>query len=74
MLLLLGPFQVKKHVNFYLKPLVDELLDLWHGTFLKASSLFGVVPVRCALMCVTCDLPATREVCHIRQFKGALNA
>ena len=65
-----GPREPKKHVNFYLKPLVDELLDLWHGTFLKASSLFGVVPVRCALMCVTCDLPATRKVCGFASYSA----
>ena len=56
-----GPKEPKKHMNSYLKPLVDELLQLWKGTYLTAPGVF--VPIRCALLCVSCDLPATRKVC-----------
>ena len=58
-----GPKEPKKHINTYLKPIVDELLKLWHGKLLRTSSIFGIVPVRCALTCITCDLPATRKLC-----------
>lgn len=65
-----GPREPKKHVNFYLKPLVEELLELWNGTLLKTSSLFGIVPVRCALICVSCDLPAIRKVCGFTSYSS----
>ena len=29
-----GPKEPKKHINGYLRPLVDELLGLWHGKLL----------------------------------------
>ena len=58
-----GPKEPKVHINTYLKPIVDELLDLWNGKMLKTSSLFGVIPVSCALTCISCDLPATRKLC-----------
>ena len=57
------PKEPKVHINTYLKPFVDELLDLWNGKMLKTSSLFGVIPVSCALTCISCDLPATRKLC-----------
>ena len=49
-----GTKEPKKHINTYLKPVVDELLELWHG--------------RCALTCITCDLPATRKMFFIYHF------
>ena len=58
-----GPNEPKKHMNSFLKPMVDELLDLWEGCYIQTSSALGIVPVRCALLCVSCDLPATRKVC-----------
>ena len=58
-----GPKEPKIHINSYLKPLVTELLELWSGKMLNTSSFFGVVPVRCALTCIACDLPATRKLC-----------
>ena len=66
-----GPKEPKKHINSFLKPLVDELLDLWEGVILRTSSLFGFVFVRCALTCVTCDLPATRKVCEFTSFSSS---
>ena len=54
-----GP-KVHTCINTYLKPLVNDLLELWNGKLLKTSSLFGVVPVRCALTYSSCDLPVTR--------------
>ena len=55
-------------MNSYLKPLVDELLELWQGTYLTAPGVF--VPVRCTLLCVSCDLPATRKVCGFTSFSS----
>ena len=39
---------------------------------MKTTSLFGVVPIRCALKCITCDLPATRKVCGFSSFSEVL--
>ena len=65
-----GPKEPKNNINSYLKPLVDELLTFWDGTLLKTSNLFGVTPIRCALTCVTCDLPATRKICGFKSFSS----
>ena len=52
-----GPKEPKKHMNSYLKPLVDELLHIWKKNYLTAPGVF--VPIRCVLLCVLCDPPAT---------------
>ena len=58
-----GPREPKQDINPFLSPLVDELLVLWDGIQLKTSSLFGYTSLRCALTCVSADLPASRKVC-----------
>ena len=55
-------------MNTYLKPLVDELLELWKDTYLTSPSVF--VPVHCVLLCVSCDLPATTKVCGFTSFSS----
>ena len=55
-------------MNAYLKPLVDELLQLWKGTYLTAPGV--LFPIRCALLCVSCDLPATQKVCGFTSFSS----
>lgn len=64
-----GPHEPQKHINSFLKPLVDELLVMWNGCFFR-SSHSGVVPVRCALICITCDLPATRKSCGFTSYSS----
>ena len=59
-----------KNINPYLKPMIDELLILWKGCILKSSSVFGMTAIRCALTCVSCDLPATRKVCGFKSFSS----
>ena len=58
-----GPREPKRDINPFLSPLVDELLELWKGVQLKTSSIFGYTSVRCAVTCITTDLPATRKMC-----------
>ena len=58
-----GPNEPKKNINSFIKPLVDELLELWHGVQIKSGSLFGVTSVRCMLTSVSADIPATRKLC-----------
>lgn len=62
-----GPNEHKQHINAYLKPLVDELLDLWNGCFIQTTAS-RIEPVRCALMHVSCDLPATRKTCGFMSY------
>jgi len=57
-----GPTEPKETINSYLYPLVQELLELWDGVRLNVASC-GDAVVRAALICLSCDIPATRKVC-----------
>ena len=57
-----GPSEPPLNINTYLTPFVVDLLALWQGVpFLMADK--STVTIRCALLCVACDLPAGRKVC-----------
>ena len=57
-----GPDEPELDLNSFLKPLVEELQALWGGIDMPCAS--GMTrKVRCALLCVACDLPAGRKVC-----------
>lgn len=51
------------NINSFLKPLVDEILELWSGVQLHTDLMFWYTSIRCALICVASDLPANRKVC-----------
>ena len=53
-----GPFEPSKEINNYLKPFVDELLQLWDGIAIKTNDC-GTQTIRGALLFVCCDLPAS---------------
>lgn len=55
-----GPSEPKHDLNSFLEPLVDELLKFWVGVELAGTN---VKRIRCALLCVACDIPAGRKVC-----------
>ena len=57
-----GPREPSKTINTYLGPLVSDLLKLWSGLRLSIAG-GGTMNVRCALLCVACDIPAGRKVC-----------
>ena len=59
-----GPKEPKKDINPFLVPLIKELLSLLHGVEIYIESLSKSVLVRCALLCVACDIPASRKVCR----------
>ena len=52
-------------LNPFLKPLVDELLELWEGVRFSVAVSTGRTEqvIRGALLCVACDLPAGRKTC-----------
>lgn len=56
-----GPHEPSKNVNSYLRPLVEELKQLWDGVVMETPD--GSVIVRSALICISCDIPAARKVC-----------
>ena len=65
-----GPNE-QKNVNPFLKPLVEELKELYQGiTFRNSSSLLSVTTIRALLSCVMCDLPATRKVCGFSNYNA----
>ena len=57
-----GPHEPKHDINSFLAPLVSELKQFWSGVELNVF-LMGMKKIRCALLCVACDLPAGRKVC-----------
>ena len=42
---------------------MDDLLKLWSGVELNVAAVKCRKQIRCALLCVACDLPAGRKVC-----------
>lgn len=58
-----GPHEPKHDLNSFLGPCVNDLLKLWDGVELNISSIQCRKKIRCALLCVSCDLPAGRKVC-----------
>lgn len=58
-----GPKEPSIHINSFLKPIVDELKNLWLGlgqTFINADG--QTVLVHAALLCASSDIPATRKL------------
>ena len=58
-----GPSEPAHDINTILQPLVAELKDLWQGISEQI--------IRCALLCVACDLPAGRKVCGFLSHSAA---
>ncbi len=57
-----GPKEPPLTINTYLTPLVSDLLLLWDGLSFDTHD-YSSQTIRCALLCVACDLPAGRKVC-----------
>ena len=58
-----GPKEPKDVLNSYLGPMVQELLELWTGCWLGRGNEKRFV--RAALLCVSCDVPASRKVAGV---------
>ena len=67
-----GPTEPKLSVNYFLKPLVDELLELLDGVPLLVGREQSPIITRCALLCVACDLPASRKVCGFLSYSATI--
>ena len=55
-----GPSEPSMNINMYLKPLVDDLKQLWTGVTLVVDG--ESKRIRAALSCLACDVPAARKV------------
>ena len=66
-----GPSEPETHMNTFLKPLVDDLLTLWHGISIEGEG-GRKLNVRGILLCVSCDLPALRKVTQFLGHKANL--
>ena len=58
-----GPREPEHDLNSFLEPLTNDLLQFWEGVDLDIHSYNSKKKIRCALVCVACDLPAGRKVC-----------
>ena len=66
-----GPQEPHHDINSYLNPLVHDLKQFWDGIELNVHSV-GKKKIRCALVCVACDLPAGRKVCGFLSYNARL--
>lgn len=69
-----GPHEPELHqVNHFLRPLIDDLLVLWHRGFLVANTgLDGAAVTVCgAVIPLICDLPALRKVAGFAHYSSA---
>ena len=57
-----GPREPQHKVNSFLRPLVSELLDFFEGVPMSVYDESETHIIRC-LLCVACDIPASRKVC-----------
>ena len=69
-----GPSEPEHDINSFLLPLVQELLDFWSGVPLQIATKSGTAEqvIRCALLCVSCDLPAARKACGFLSYTARL--
>jgi len=58
-----GPHEPSKDINSYLNPFVDELLLYLEGIYMNVDGFVDKQKIRCALLCVTSDIPAGRKAC-----------
>ena len=58
-----GPHEPRHDINTFLDPFVTDLKKYWNGVELNVASLKCTKLIRCALLCVACDILAGRKVC-----------
>ena len=58
------PKEPKLHqLNYYLAPLVDQLIELWQDINLKTFEHSSRKTVKGAIICCSCDILVTRKLC-----------
>ena len=66
-----GPSEPPKTIDTYLAPVVNDLLLLWQGVQFQHGHSY-TLSIRCALLCVACDLPAGRKTCGFLSYVANL--
>lgn len=56
-----GPCEPASDINQYLRPLVEELLELFDGMQMHVYGKQELQTIRCVLIGVPCDMPAGRK-------------
>ena len=56
-----GPQEASHDINSYIRPLVDDLLQLWNGLNMVVCGQSTNKLVKCALLCGSCDIPTGRK-------------
>lgn len=56
-----GPKEPKLHINSFLQPLVDDLIDLWDGVILNTTRFGCQQMFRAAILALSSDIPASRK-------------
>lgn len=59
--IIVDPDEPKKNINSFLGPLVVELQEAWQSGFVIQLKNYSVC-IKLALICIACDIPATRIV------------
>ena len=67
-----GPSEPSLTLNSCLAPLISELLTLSNGVLLTLPGSNTKATFRCALLGVSCDLPAGRKVCGLTSYSAKL--
>ena len=67
-----GPDEPKRDINSFLRPLVDDLLQLWEKGITVCLPDVGNINIKCALCCLACDIPAARKVAGFIGHSGRL--
>ena len=57
-----GPHEPSRDINSFLEPLIKDLTEFWEGVELNIRR-HGKKKVKCAVVCVSCDIPAGRKLC-----------
>jgi len=67
-----GPNEPADDINSFLFPLVDDLKTLYQGiSFKNTSSCLSITTtIRAVVLCLTCDLPATRKACGFSSYNA----
>ena len=67
-----GPKEAQGHINSFFKPIVDDLLYLHDGIKIRSVVMQEEsFTSRAVLLCVLCDIPASRKVSQYLNFKAS---
>ena len=66
-----GPHEPSHDINSFIDPLVADLCQFWNGVELTVKGS-GKKKIRCAVLLVSCDIPAGRKLCGFLSYSARL--